>query len=93
MQRLEFDPSLVHVKFFLVEERALRQVSLRVLRVFSAGIIPPVPHTHLNLHLASMTNWRSRGTFQKAMLFRKLGIIGLKITATLRSGRVRVYFS
>lgn len=94
MQRLGFDPSSISVIYFLVEERALGEVFLRVLRVSSVSIIPIVPHTHLHLRLASMTNGRSRRTFQKkAVLFRKLGIIGWKIAVILRSGRMKVYFS
>lgn len=65
MQRLGFDPSSISVIYFLVEERALGEVFLRVLRVSSVSIIPIVPHTHLHLRLASMTNGRSRRTFQK----------------------------
>jgi hypothetical protein len=95
MQRLGFDPSSISVIYFLVEERALGEVFLRVLRVSSVSIIPIVPHTHLHLRLASMTNGRSRRTYKKkkGVLFRKLGIIGWKIAVILRSGRMKVYFS
>jgi hypothetical protein len=72
-QRLGFDPSSIHVRFFLIEERALGQVFLRVLRFSPVSIIPPVPYIHLDLHLASMTNGRSRGTFQKSSSLPEIG--------------------
>jgi len=71
-QRLGFDPISIHVRFFLVEERALGQFFSEYFG-FPLSIIPPVSHNHLRLHLASMTNGRSRGTFQKSNALPEIG--------------------
>jgi hypothetical protein len=46
-RRNEFDPSSVHVRF-AVQEVALGQVCLRVLRFYPVSIIPQTHHTHFH---------------------------------------------
>ena len=59
------DPSSAQMIFM-----TLKQGFLRVLRLCPVSIIPPVPYTHLHLHVARIrTNGRSLLTFQIAMLF------------------------
>ena len=59
----------------MVRKVVMKQVFLRVLWFSSVNIIPPMLHTHLHLHaaLTRRTKGRSLGTFQKAMLFAKIG--------------------
>jgi len=47
--RNEFDSSSVHVRF-AVQEVAMGQVFLRVLRFYPVRIIPQTHHTHLHTH-------------------------------------------
>jgi hypothetical protein len=69
--RARFDPRSVRVRF-VVDKLALGQAFVRVFRVSSVSIIPPLLHTHLNLHVTfTRANGRCLRTFQKAMLFRK----------------------
>ena len=58
-----------------MDEVALGQVFLRVLRYSAVIIIPPLLRTHLHLHVAltRRTKGRSVGTFQKEMLSPKSG--------------------
>jgi hypothetical protein len=59
-----FDPGPVHVRF-VVDNVALGQAVLRVLRV-SPVIIPPIFHIHyLNVTLNRRTSGRSLGTFKQ----------------------------
>jgi hypothetical protein len=48
---------------------------------FSVSVIPATLRTHLHLHvvLTSRTNGRSLGTFRKALLFRKSGVLDRKV--------------
>jgi len=73
-RRPRFVPRSVHVEL-VVDKLALGQVFLPTFMVFPDRFIPPMFHTHLYLHVAliRMTNGRSLGTFQKAMLFQKIG--------------------
>jgi len=66
----EFDPTSVHVRF-VVDNMALGQVFLRIIRVSLVDIIPPMLHARLNLHVALVgrTNGDSPGTFQKQSFF------------------------
>jgi hypothetical protein len=59
---------------------ALGEVLLRALRFSPVSIIPSMLRTYLD-RLAALNRRTSRlslGTFQKAMLFRKSGIMGYK---------------
>jgi len=47
----DFDPTSVHVRF-LVNNMALGQVFLRIIRVSHVDIIPRMLHAHLNLHVS-----------------------------------------
>jgi len=81
-QRPEFDPRSVRVRF-VVDKMALVQAFIRVFRSSPVSIIPPLLHFHLNLHVAfTRANGRCLGTFQKAVLFRKLRGIIQKSTFT-----------
>jgi hypothetical protein len=63
-RRPGFDPGSVNVGF-VVDEVALGQVFLLVLRFSPVSIILLVLHTHLHLHVAfTRTDGRSLGTFQ-----------------------------
>jgi hypothetical protein len=61
----EFDLPSIHVRF-LVDNVVVGQVFLRILRFSLVDIIPPMLHTHLNLHvtLEGRINGESPGTFQ-----------------------------
>ena len=74
---LGFDLGPVHVRF-VVAKLAPGQGFLRVLRCYPVSVILPMHHTHFYLQaaLTRKTNSRSLGTFQKAVLSRKSGIIG-----------------
>ena len=63
---------------FVVDNVAMVQVYLRILRFCSVSIIPSMLHTHFHLHVAltGRANGRSLGTFQKEILFGKSGSIG-----------------
>jgi len=75
-RRLGFDPRSVDLKF-LVDKVTLGLVFLRVLWVFIVNIIPPMVHTRLQVRVpvTRRRNWQSLGTFQKLVLFWKLGNI------------------
>jgi hypothetical protein len=60
LRRPEFDPSSAHVKF-VVDKVALRQVFLRVLRLFPVSVIPSMFRTHLRLHVALRILQKKRG--------------------------------
>lgn len=70
----------------MVDEVALRQVSLRFLPFSPVNIIPPMLRTLLHLHVALTRNSNgcSLGTYHKAMLFRELGTTGWKSTFTFK---------
>jgi len=53
------DPMSVRVKC-LVHRLAVGQILLPALRVFSVNIIPPMPHTHFNLHGALSWSYKGR---------------------------------
>jgi len=80
---------------FMVDTVALWQVSPLVLPFPPLSVIPPIPHTHFQLHVAvtRRTNGRSLGTFQKTILFRKPDSPGQKINFTFESLREFFTFS
>jgi hypothetical protein len=76
-RRRGFDARSVDAKFE-VDKVTLGQVFLRVLRIPSVSVIPPMFHTHLRIHvvLTRRTKGRSLGSFQNAVLFWKSRSIG-----------------
>jgi len=66
-RRLRFDTRSIHLRF-VVDKMTFWQFLLRVLRFYPHNIIPPILHTHLNLHVALIgrTNGRRLGTFRKS---------------------------
>ena len=61
----------------VVDEMAIGQDYLRVIRFSPASIIPPMLRTrHLHFALTNKTKGRGLGTFQKAMLYGKSGTTG-----------------
>jgi hypothetical protein len=60
----------------VVDEVALGQGFLGVLRYFPVSIIPWVTHLYLHVAHTRRTNGRRLGIFQKELLFRKSGSIG-----------------
>jgi len=60
------DPTSIYVGF-VVDKVALRQVLLRVTRLYPVNIIPPTLHTlHLDVAFTEGTTGRSAETFQKS---------------------------
>jgi hypothetical protein len=82
---LGFCPSLVYVKFFLVEEVAMgQQVFLLVPQCTSVSVVPPVPTHTVPSTSCQQGNWVKTGNIKKkAMLFRKFGVVGWKNAVTL----------
>jgi hypothetical protein len=76
--------SVAHVQYqadpviSVVDKVALRNVFLRVLRLFSACINTPMFHAHLHLRVAATrrTNVSGLGTFQNALPYRISGSTG-----------------
>jgi hypothetical protein len=68
-RRPAFEPASVRVSF--VVDEVARIVFIRLLPFPHATVIPPMPHTDLNLRVGHTrsTSGRSLGTFQEAMLF------------------------
>ena len=62
-----FDARSIHL-WFVVDKMAFLQFFIRILRFYFVNIIPPILHTHLNLHAAptGRTNGRRLGTFRKS---------------------------
>jgi len=72
----------VHV-IFVMDKVALKQGFLRVLRCSLVSIIPPMLHTHLQLHVVlSRTNRRNLGNFQKQCYVGSQGVLEMKGTFT-----------
>jgi hypothetical protein len=70
------DPRPARVRY-VVDLFELVWVLLRVLRLYSVIVIPPMLHTHRHTHVAftRKTNWTGLGTFQKSVRFLKLAVI------------------
>ena len=85
-RRLGFDPGSVCVRF-VVDRVALGQVCLLVFQFYPINITTAMLHIRLHVHVAlpRRRNGRSLETFQKAMLFRKSGIVEQKIVFTFLS--------
>jgi len=66
-----FDPRPVHVRF-VVGKMTLIQVFIRILKRYLVGITALRSSLHI---ITRRTNGRSLITFQKAVLFWKLGIV------------------